>query len=434
MSRGSLLLVFLISIATVCSPAFAAEGGGESCQCQESSCGPCEIETGTTFYSAKCGPSLSKVKSCKKPTCEPVENQKQCLALLNQSPKTPESAEGGRSIASEASGDGASGGSNSKGQARALVAGEITELLGTAKITRTLGGKEAARKGLTLFEGDVVETSSGSKVKIALRDNGNSKDSSELVLTPNSRMRLERVRAESVSGPRDVTLKLLSGKLRSRVLKKPTGDVSFRVTTRSAVAGVRGTDFVTSYEPGEKEWITEVRTFDGKVELGGAVPPANGAPARTIQVTAGTYAAFVVPAPPKDADDQMIKDAIQSGELSPLLLMKPDDSKLLDEATDLRASDVVKAENVSDSRTVASSQSDFVCQEPSGQYNQCSWTCEGKIPKGEKSCRTDLPGVSCVRRLCRANGQWAEAKRLPSSQSDLCVPDHTVVRDCGAYW
>ena len=46
--------------------ASAAEPVDESCECKESTCGPCEIETGTTFYSAKCGADLSRVKSCKK--------------------------------------------------------------------------------------------------------------------------------------------------------------------------------------------------------------------------------------------------------------------------------------------------------------------------------------------------------------------------------
>src|SRR4051812_1970794 len=51
-----------------------------SCECDQLSCNECETQTGTTFYSEKCGPSGSRVKSCKRPTCEPVENQPVCLA------------------------------------------------------------------------------------------------------------------------------------------------------------------------------------------------------------------------------------------------------------------------------------------------------------------------------------------------------------------
>src|SRR3954463_13731562 len=76
-------------------PSFAHAAGATdpdevSCTCEDQNCKACEIETNLTFYTAKCGPKNSKVKSCKRPTCEPVENTKQCLAELEQSAKAVE--------------------------------------------------------------------------------------------------------------------------------------------------------------------------------------------------------------------------------------------------------------------------------------------------------------------------------------------------------
>jgi len=234
-----------------------------------------------------------------------------------------------------------------------------------------------------------------------------------------------------------VTLDLVMGKVRNHVIKTyDTHENTFRVRTRTAVAGVRGTDFVASYEPGEKEWITEISTFNGRVSLNPIDAEGNPDPGKQVDIEQKMRAAFIVKAPPKGVGDDEFKKLVTEGFLTPLFNMRPDEVQLLDEATDMKAllakSEVVAAKASAMTATTAAA-SDVVCQGPDGQYNQCSWTCEGN-PKGEKKCRTDLGGVSCVRRLCRANGQWAEAKRMLASQSDACLPDRVVVRECGSYW
>lgn len=442
MSRLSALIIgflFVLSLAaaSVVSIAVArAEGvlpvtpvtaaGVVSCECENSQCGPCETEVGTSFYSAKCGPGHTRVKSCKKPTCVAVENQKTCLAdlaaksnapvaALTPVTKTAPEAPKVRALASET-----------------VPSGEIVQLAGSALVTRARGAKEPAREKLAIFEGDLIETKSDSKVKIRLFDSSDAQKSSELVVVSNSRLKISTAAFNNASGVRAVTLNLLSGKVRSQVRQKyDSADNTFRVQTRAAVAGVRGTDFVTSFDPGAGGWRTEIRTLDGLVRLSAG---SEDTPGKIVEIAKAEYAAFVVEQVPGQADevsDIEAEKAIVGGSMSPVFKMPDDDMKLLDEATDFK-----KLEASLDSRSQrfpASGSNDSVCTEPHGDFNQCSWTCEGN-PSGEKRCRTDLPGVNCVRRLCRANGQWAEPKRLPANQSDFCEVGKVTVRSCGSYW
>jgi hypothetical protein len=390
-----------------------------TCECEQSSCGACEIETGVSFYSAKCGVNNAKVKSCKKPSCEPVENQKKCLADLKGAPKTESELE-------------------RRPAARAYTgpeAGEIVEVAGSVKVTKSGGEVETGRYKTKLHLGDLIETGPAGRVKVQLRD------LSEIIIAPSTHLRLDQVTVEKASSKRQIMLNLLKGKVRSKVTGAYNDENYFRVKTKAAVAGVRGTEFITSFEPGAEQWVSEVRTISGivrleKPELKGtlaALRPGDANPAETmIDVPGGTFAKITVEAPPRGAtEDEMIKMIAEKATLSPLYKINDNDMKMLRESVEFLPAEA-RADNGS-SRSIASTSNDeVICTEPIARYNQCSWTCEGN-PKGEKKCRTDMEGVKCVRRLCRANGTWGDAKRLPASESESCknVP---VVKDCGAYW
>lgn len=431
--RTTFIAVFCLALTPL-----EARAADVTCDCEEAACGPCEIETGTTFYSSKCGPANSRVKSCKKVTCEPVDNQKQCLALFNANKtEVPSGVASDKPETPQASFDRAASRKSrapaSAGQASA-PAGSISDVVGWGNVTRARGGSERARRGLSVFQGDLLETRSDGKIAVSLNDG------SEMTLPPNSRVRLDQVSVDASSDSRKVALSLLMGKVRNRVTKKVDDSENyFRVRTRTAVAGVRGTDFVASFEPGPKEWITEIRTIEGRVKLGpprpeeGEEDPVTGsASGQSIEVEAERYAAYIVEAPPRGADEAEVARLAMNGFLTPVFKMKDEDLRLLKDAIDLKPLEAQRSE--AKNRSPANSVSTDVCKAPSGQYNQCAWSCEGRNPKGDKRCRVDLPGVACVRRLCRANGQWAEASRVPASQSDLCEPQGPTVRDCGGYW
>lgn len=365
-----------------------------TCDCAPSVCAACEVETGTTFYSAKCGPQNARVKSCKKATCEAVENQKQCLALLKDA----------RPV--ELKGDGA-GESLRQVANLAPEAGQIVDLEGDYRVTHANGIAEKPRKKDPAFVGDLFETDEGGRVRVILRDG------SELTIAAQSKLKIEAVDVDAANAKRKVAMMVLAGKVRNRVSRQYKDGNSYQVRTPTAVAGVRGTDFITSYLPRENGSVTEVRTIEGLVRLSNldSVSP------KFIDVPAETYAVFET-----DGSTQ---------QLSPLYRLKEE------ELRQLRVQDfaAVASTGPRPSRRVpASTESEPVCSTPKAAFNQCSFTCENN-PVGEKRCRTDLTNVACVRRICRANGQWAEEKRLPSSEGEKCEASGTVsVGSCGAYW
>jgi hypothetical protein len=222
-------------------------------------------------------------------------------------------------------------------------------------------------------------------------------------------------------------LTLMYGKLRAQVNKdnKYDGkDNSFNIRTKAAVAGVRGTDFVTTFYPGEKSWLSEVYTFEGKVEFGG------DAQEQKVLVPGGQTASFAISSPPPgEVTDMQLKSYIQKGALSEVRDMKEQEIEKLDFATDFKAAQAKPAE-----KPVQQAAVDAICSEPKGDFGQCSFTCEGSNPSGDSKCRTDLLNVRCVRRVCNANGQWAEATALPRTYGSFCQPERAIVRkDCSQY-
>lgn len=402
------------------SQAADASAKWPSCECENSKCGPCETETGVTFYSGKCGPNEARVKSCKKPTCVPVEEQPACFAKLG----LPVPGAAAKSEAAAQTRE-----PSSRVSREAVVAGKIINISGIASLIRGTGPVEKPREGLTVYVGDRVETKADGKVKIEL------KDQSEMIVAANSNVRIENVNVNEESKTRQITLNLITGKVRARVQKKLEAGNEFKVKTRTAVAGVRGTDFVASFNPGEKEWVSEVRTFEGLVHLENVQKQAPGLPSalpsKSVDIPAGTYASLVIGPPARTDDEEEFFKSIEAGFVSPVMKMKEDEARELNETTDFVAP-VAKTEEPL-GRQVASVNPDEICQAPLGRLKQCSFSCEGN-PSGEKKCRTDLEGVQCVRRICSANGKWTEATRLPASEATQCLNAHPVVKDCGAYW
>lgn len=430
-----------------------------SCQCEPVSCGACEVEDGLDFYSAKCGPRGAKTKSCKRPLCRPVENQNVCLSKLRRSSasnslattesttESPVQQSLARAPASTEYGEG-----NQSAEV-VLARGSVSVVrlanLGRAAEGRRLGQREAESEKSPLREGERVQVGdrilTGADGRVRLRF----AELSEIFVSPNSGIVVEEALLEKRVGPpkRTIIIDLKQGRLRSRVQGRyDDGESRFQVKTRSAVAGVRGTDFVVSFYPGEQDWKTEVHTLSGQVCFGRdpecekpfleTSAPMNSA--KSVVVGAGLYASYVSPAPPEDATPEEAKDILDRGLLSPLFRMTEEDFEKLKTQTDIRydlqAARGPSAAGTSPSGVSSGGAAEETCSAPAGAFNKCSWSCEGN-PKGASSCRTDLPGVHCVRRLCRANGQWAEPSVLPARRgAKECESVRSIVKDCGVYW
>lgn len=388
------------------------------CDCPEPACKVCERIDGIDFYSDKCGPNLSQVKSCKKPKCVPVPNQNQCLIEKGLKPKAPVATSETDPSAQPAGGaDRAVAGEVANKQG-----GDVLIAIGDAQVERAGGGREKLKTGDRLMVGDRVVTGEDGRVRVRLPEQ------SEIFVSPRSNLKIEEVALKKEDGAaapvrKKLLLELMRGRVRSSVQPNTAaaGAVSsFEVKTKSAVAGVRGTDFVTTFEQSETEWKTQVQTLDGEVELRGLEGP------KFVVVSGKTYASHIVQAP---SGGESLEHAHKQGVLSPVLKMSDDQMRELMRNTNIDF-DSAMADETS-KRSVASS--DSLCASPAGAFNQCSWTCEGN-PGSEGRCRTDKPGVTCVRRLCRASGKWAEPTVLPPSDGVQCGTGKPVVGDCGNYW
>lgn len=187
-----------------------------------------------------------------------------------------------------------------------IRAGSITALKGTATVARG-GSLHRASLKMRVFVGDKLRTASHSRLTVTLRDG------SRLMLAESSTFVIAQAGARA-SKLKSV-IDLLDGSLRAAV--KYTGGRTFEVRTPNAIAGVRGTNFVTKFVagtpcPGFPNCLryTDVGVYKGIVEVsnptskkpatvrvGGGyettvpceMPPASPSPLGMGKLTAPTY-------------------------------------------------------------------------------------------------------------------------------------------------
>ena len=142
-----------------------------------------------------------------------------------------------------------------------LPVGEVQEAHGTVFVIHKGGGKAyRLQEKNPIFRGDTLITEHEGGVTILLVDQ------SALTLTGRSKMLIDRsfYRLGSRAEKRNTKLQLLFGKVRAFV-SKITGDSDYTITTPTAVAGVRGTDFAlvvgpVSRKPSECERFSQPRS------------------------------------------------------------------------------------------------------------------------------------------------------------------------------
>ena len=110
---------------------------------------------------------------------------------------------------------------------------------GSAIVVNVDGSKVELKKGQWIEQGSVVKTQKRSFVKLSFIDK------STVNVGPSSEMKIERFSNDEAG-----VLNVISGKIRSKVsknyLKMKKGQSKLFVKSKSAVMGIRGTDFVFS--------------------------------------------------------------------------------------------------------------------------------------------------------------------------------------------
>lgn len=118
--------------------------------------------------------------------------------------------------------------------------------------------KTAAKLGAEIKEGLSIQTEAGSFVEIAVGEN-------IIKIMENTFVEVTKLSINSANGE-DSAFFIKNGQVISRITKKLGKADSYKVTTPTSVASVRGTDFVVNEETG-KSYIV---CLDGKVEVRGA--------------------------------------------------------------------------------------------------------------------------------------------------------------------
>lgn len=136
--------------------------------------------------------------------------------------------------------------------------GHVASVEGTAEINRA-GAVTAAVTGDPIQLGDELRTTEG-QLRVVFRDD------SVLNLGPDTRLVVDENVYQPEQGRFSSVVRLLGGKVRAavgKVYRQP--GASYEVETKTAVAGVRGTTFVVSFDDDSE--VTEVVGIRGRVQV-----------------------------------------------------------------------------------------------------------------------------------------------------------------------
>ncbi len=195
--------------------------------------------------------------------------------------------------------------------ASAETTGTFTVVKGDVQVTSAGGATEKAKVGKKVNPSDVITAGPDSRAKIVMADKN------VINISPETKMALEKYVYDPASDNKQVTLNVVYGKVRATVEQKYDGEKNkFHIKTPAAVAGVRGTDFLTSYSAKTKE--TKIVTFEGRVAVG--MPGPGGQIINPVFVTPGQMTVAtqgVPPAPPVAVPAEEFKKVSSESQAEP---------------------------------------------------------------------------------------------------------------------
>lgn len=188
------------------------------------------------------------------------------------------------------------------------MTGVFMVVKGDVKVTKTNLETMKAKIGLSVVPGDTITSGADSRGKIVMEDRNT------IHISPNTEFKIEAYVNNGTQ--KNVELRLKEGKVRNEVKQTYDGDKNkFIIKTPTAVAGVRGTDFTTSFDKTSNR--TEVVTFEGRVEFSNLPTKAGISPLTVIVSKGETASAFdeQAPTPPQilPADQIKAKDQESKG-------------------------------------------------------------------------------------------------------------------------
>lgn len=149
---------------------------------------------------------------------------------------------------------------------------------GDIKVTNLKNQTAPVKVGSKILPGETVVSGADSRAKIVMADRN------VFNISPSTKFVISSYENDPKAGTKNVELSLLDGKVRSNVEQKYDGEKSkFLIKTPTAVAGVRGTQFLVSFDAATK--LTQVVTLKGSVEF--STLSASGQASKAVTVKKG---------------------------------------------------------------------------------------------------------------------------------------------------
>lgn len=171
---------------------------------------------------------------------------------------------------------------------------------GDIKVQKSDSQMQVAKVGLKVAVGDTIISAADSRAKIVMLDHN------VINISPSTKMKIEKY---TTGADKNVELSLIEGKVRSNVEQEYDGEkTKYLIKTPTAVAGVRGTQFITSFDAKTK--ITEIVTLKGQVSFTSLVAANTSAANSTVLVKKGEASSMnegQVPDKPKPVAADVLK-------------------------------------------------------------------------------------------------------------------------------
>jgi hypothetical protein len=148
----------------------------------------------------------------------------------------------------------------SPAQAKSSRAAEVVEVVGDVQVTKS-GGSKAYRAyaGMTLNEGDHIETSEGSSLILRIKD-----QEDEITIDEHASLYLSELTDDG--GSKKSKMKIWSGSLWGKVKTLAGSNDTFEVETPTAVMGVRGTTLLVGVDPATGQSKFFIASGLGKID------------------------------------------------------------------------------------------------------------------------------------------------------------------------
>lgn len=184
------------------------------------------------------------------------------------------------------------------------ASGMFMVVKGDVKVTTPGKAPLPVKVGTKVNQGDLISTGNDSRAKIVMSDRN------IINIAPNTQLKIEEYVSNEKS--KNVKLSLLEGKVRNNVEQKYDNDKNkFTIRTPTAVAGVRGTQFITSYNIESKK--TEVITLQGQVEFKNIVTGSASGTEKAVIIEKGEKSTVgpggAAPEPPQRLSAEARKEA-----------------------------------------------------------------------------------------------------------------------------